>query len=91
MRPWVEKLCKLIEKGSIVSNGIYETSFVRTGTFEIEINDNLQYSYTIAIRNYNEINHITIYQDECDLITRTINKLKEKQGDELINFLTKTA
>jgi hypothetical protein len=89
MRPCVEKLCKLIEKGSIVSDGVYKKSFVRTGEFEIEINDNLQYSFTIAIRNYNEINHITIYQDECDLITKTINKLKEKQGDELINFLTK--
>lgn len=89
MRPWVEKLCKLIEKGSIVSGGVYEKSFVRTEAFEIEINDNLQYSFTIAIRNYNEINHITIYQDECDLIAKTINKLKEKQEDELINFLTR--
>ena len=85
MRPWVEKLCKLIEKGSIVSNGIYETYFVRTGEFEISCNN----LYTITIKRFDVIDYITIYQDECDLITRTINKLKEKQEDELINFLTK--
>lgn len=85
MRSWVEKLCKLIEKGSIVSNGIYETAFVRTGEFEISCNN----LYTVTIKRFDVIDYITIYQDECDLITRTINKLKEKQGDELINFLTK--
>ena len=81
MRPWVEKLCKLIEKGSIVSNSMYETSFVRTGEFEIFCNN----LYTITIRRFDTINYITIYQDESDLINKTINRLKEKQEDELIN------
>lgn len=85
MRPWVEKLCELIEKGSIVSNGIYEASFVRTGEFEISCSN----FYTVTIKRFDVIDYITIYQDECDLIARTINKLKEKQEDELINFLTK--
>lgn len=85
MRPWVEKLCKLIEKGSIVSNSMYETSFVRTGEYEISRNN----LYVLTIRRFDTINYITIYQDECDLITRTINKLKEKQEDDLINILTK--
>ena len=81
MRPWVEKLCKIIKEGEIVSNSINEYSFIRSGEFEISCNN----LYTITIRRYNTISYITIYQDESDLINRTINQLKEKQEDELIN------
>jgi len=81
MRPWVEKLCEIIKNGTIVSNSINDQPFIRSGEFEIACNN----LYTITIKRYDAINYITIYQEENDIINKTINRLKEKQEDELIN------
>lgn len=84
MRLWVERLAKrLSEEGKITCDNIFGSHYIRLG----ELTMFLSSYYTLTIRRYDEANTITVYQDEYDLLNKTINKLEEKQVDKLITDL----